>query len=556
MKKSTTIKAAIYARFSTNLQKDTSVDDQFTLCERFAATNGYEIVSRFCDRAKTSSTMHGRAGLFDLREAAKRGEFDVVIAESFDRISRDLEDGAGFFKRLTHYGIDIITVNEGKANTIQVGLRGIMGQMFLKDLGDKVRRGHMGSVMREGLMPGAVPYGYDRVWNEAAREYKKGEREVYEPEANIVRRIFKEYAAGKTPREIAAGLTRDCVPTPNGGKEWSHNVLLGGKGCRGILNNRAYIGELIWNQCYFVADPDSERKIKRHRPESEHIKVDVPHMRIVDQITWNAVHATRASRSTSERVENRTYLPRNRHLLHGLLQCGVCQTNMVVTQKTPKGDPRMQCSASHYRQACEHTKSYDMSVIEATVVNGFKQNLVDAESIKEMTKAYHARRKENDQKNSGERTDTEKKLAKLTLNIDRIVSAISDTDEPVKALVDKLKKLEAERVGLTERLRLLNAENVIALHPSSIETYKNSVDILHRALLKGRNYGEAEKQAFRNLIDRVVVHPTGARKPYEVSVYGRLSALMGVEAFPNMRTVAEIVAEEAIPANKTAGGRD
>jgi hypothetical protein len=52
------------------------------------------------------------------------------------------------------------------------------------------------------------------------------------------------------------------------------------------------------------------------------------------------------------------------------------------------------------------------------------------------------------------------------------------------------------------------------------------------------------------------VHPTAARKPYEVSVDGRLSALMGVEAFPNMRTVEEIVAEEAIPANKTAVGRD
>jgi site-specific DNA recombinase len=197
-----------------------------------------------------------------------------------------------------------------------------------------------------------------------------------------------------------------------------------------------------------------------------------------------------------------------------------------------------------------------MSVIESTVINGFKQNLVDAESIKEMTKAYHARRKENDQKSGVERDEVAKKLAKLTLNIDRLVEAVTESDEPVPSLVAKLKEKEAERVGLTERLRLLNAENVIALHPFAIETYKNSVDILHRSLLKGRNYGEAEKQAFRNLIDRVVVHPTGARKPYEVSVYGRLSALIGVEAFPNMRTVEEIVAEEAIPTNKTAGGRD
>jgi site-specific DNA recombinase len=547
-------RAAVYARFSSDLQKDTSVEDQFLLCNRFAERQGYKVVAKFCDRAKSATTLHDRDGLFKLREAAKRGEFDLVIVESFDRLSRDLEDSAGLFKRLTHYGVDIMTVNEGKATTIQVGLRGIISEMFIKDLSAKVRRGHQGHVERE-LFPGNITYGYERIWDEEARVYRAGQRAIYEPEAKIVRRIFKEYAGGKSPRKICIGLSNDGILSPNGNKLWNHMVLLGGKGCRGILNNRLYIGEIVWNQCYFDKDPDDKKKlIKRHRPESEHITKAVPHLRIIDQVTWNAVQAVRESRSTKHHSQNRIYVPRNYHLLSGLVQCAVCQSHMVIAQKTAAGGPRMKCATAHYRSACEHKKSYDLSVIERTVIDGFKENLVDVESIKEMTKRYHTRRKENEQKSGTERAGIEKKLAALQLQIDRIVTAVSDTDQPLPALMKSLEVKEAERVGLEERLRLLKSENLVSLHPASIENYKTSVDTLHRALTNGRVYSEAEKQAFRNLIDKVVVHPTGHSKPYEVSVYGRLSAMLGVELFPNMRTAEQIVQEERIPNSATASG--
>jgi DNA invertase Pin-like site-specific DNA recombinase len=117
--------AALYARFSSDLQKDRSIDDQLALCETYAKREGVKIVNKFSDRAKSGSTLFDRDGLLELMTAAKRREFNVVIVESLDRLSRDQEDLAGLFKRLKHYEIDLQTVNEGSATDIHVGLRGI-----------------------------------------------------------------------------------------------------------------------------------------------------------------------------------------------------------------------------------------------------------------------------------------------------------------------------------------------------------------------------------------------------------------------------------------------
>ena len=74
------------------------------------------------------------------------GRFDVVLAEALDRFSRDQEDTAGLFKRLTFAGVNIVTLAEGDITHLDVGLKGTMNALFLKDLADKTRRGLRGRV--------------------------------------------------------------------------------------------------------------------------------------------------------------------------------------------------------------------------------------------------------------------------------------------------------------------------------------------------------------------------------------------------------------------------
>ena len=145
--------AVIYARFSTNLQNPRSIEDQVLLCRTFAAREGYEVIRVYSDAAKSGASLHGRDGIRELMADAMMGAFDVVIVEELDRLSRDMEDMAAIAKRLKFAGIDMISVHEGKANTVTIGLRAIVSQMYREDNAHKIRRGMAGRV-KSGLSRG------------------------------------------------------------------------------------------------------------------------------------------------------------------------------------------------------------------------------------------------------------------------------------------------------------------------------------------------------------------------------------------------------------------
>ena len=109
-----------------------------------------------------------------------------MIVEALDRLSRDMEDLAGIHKRLSFLGVEIRAVHEGVVNTVLVGLRGLVGQLYREDNAHKVRRGQAGRVT-QGLAGGGLTYGYARVPG------KNGERVIVNDEAEVVRRVFREY---------------------------------------------------------------------------------------------------------------------------------------------------------------------------------------------------------------------------------------------------------------------------------------------------------------------------------------------------------------------------
>jgi site-specific DNA recombinase len=317
--------AAIYARYSSDIQNDRSVDDQVADCKKFAAREKIAIAEIHSDRAKSGASIFDRDGLLELMQRAKARRFTTVIVESLDRLSRDQEDLAGIYKRLKFYGVEILTLNEGTTTSIHIGIRGLVGSLFLADLGAKVRRGATGRV-RDGKIPGAVAYGYGRVLG------KPGECRIDPVQAEIVRRVFREYVAGRSPRAIALDLTRDGIASPNGGA-WNHQTFLSNKYKTGLLSNPIYVGKLQWNKTRTVRNPETGKRIKRPAEAHELVTADVPHLRIIDQRLWDSAAAVQRSRSDvvmRGRVIGRPMLPRCEHLLAGLLRCGVCGGIMRV----------------------------------------------------------------------------------------------------------------------------------------------------------------------------------------------------------------------------------
>ena len=220
------MRAAIYARYSSDSQREASIEDQVRLCSERLAQEGWQLTQVFSDRAMSgASTL--RAGYQELLQAIQLRKLDVVVAEALDRLSRDQEDVAALFKKARFAGVRLITLPEGEITELHVGLKGTMNALFLKDLALKTHRGLRGRV-EAGKSAGGKAFGYEMARRHDERgEVIRGDRQINEMEAGVVRRIFEMFASGSSPIAIAqdperrahsrtqrSGLARHDDPRP------------------------------------------------------------------------------------------------------------------------------------------------------------------------------------------------------------------------------------------------------------------------------------------------------------------------------------------------------
>jgi site-specific DNA recombinase len=143
---------------------------------------------------------------------AAAGAFDVVLAEDQDRITRDLEDSAAIYKRLTFADVELWTLSGGRVDELKIGFRGTMDALELRKIGEKVRRGQRGNLSR-GRVPGGLTYGYDvvRGFDDRGR-VDAGRRRINPDQAAVVVRIFEAVAAAARPgRSRTSSTPRDQV---------------------------------------------------------------------------------------------------------------------------------------------------------------------------------------------------------------------------------------------------------------------------------------------------------------------------------------------------------
>ena len=150
-------RAAIYARYSSDLQNPRSIEDQQALCRRWCEREGYGVVATFSDAALSGASIHGRAGLKSLIAGAVERRFDVVVVESFDRVARSQSELPQVWEMLRFCGCELMAVDDGRASEISIGVRGLVGALYLTDLASKTRRGLAGK-LAQGQRAGGLPY--------------------------------------------------------------------------------------------------------------------------------------------------------------------------------------------------------------------------------------------------------------------------------------------------------------------------------------------------------------------------------------------------------------
>ena len=383
-----------------------------------------------------------RPGLQALIEGALQGKFTIVVAEALDRLSRDQADVAALYRQLTFAGVRIVTLAEGEINELHVGLKGTMNQLFLKDLADKTRRGLRGRV-EAGKSGGGNSYGYDVVRRPLPDgSFATGERRVNPQEAAIVLRIFDAYAAGTSPKAIAARLNKEGVPGPRGGA-WSSSTIHGNPARgTGILNNELYIGRLVWNRLRYLKDPATGKRVSRANPATAWITTEVPDLRIVDDSLWTQVKA-RQGAAALPRGENRgmalSKANRPRYLFSGMLTCGACGGGMSVISATHIG-----CSAARNKGTCENRRTIARAELERRVLGALSSRLMAPEIFAVFCEEFTAETNRIRRKAAAQVTDRANELARVTAAIDRLVQAIID-GTPARAVKEKLDALEARR---------------------------------------------------------------------------------------------------------------
>ena len=381
-------RAVIYARYSSDLQRAASIEDQVRLCKERIKREGWRLAGTYVDRAQSGSH-HLRPGYQKLLSDARSNSFDLVVAEALDRLSRDQEHVAALYKQLSFANVRIVTLAEGEVSELHIGLKGAMNSIFLKDLGAKTHRGLRGRI-EAGRSAGGICYGYAIPHEHDTRgELIRGGRVIDQAEAAIVRRIFEEFSAGRSPRAIAKDLNAQCIPGPHH-STWGPSTIYGNwRRGTGILNNELYIGRLVWNRQHFLKDPQSGKRIARPNPQREWIIQDVPELRIVDDALWERVKESQKEGRASVLGERGHVRPENArrptYLLSGLIKCGGCGGGFSMVSVNHYG-----CSNARNRGTCGILQVIRRDVLEASVLAGLNQHLMAPELVKAFVAEYHA----------------------------------------------------------------------------------------------------------------------------------------------------------------------
>src|SRR4051812_27324086 len=451
-----------------------------------------------------------------MRDALNR-RFDVVLAESLDRFSRDQEDTEGLFKRLTFAGVNIVTLAEGDITHLHIGFKGTMNALFLKDLAEKTHRGLRGRI-EDGKSAGGLCYGYRVVKAFNGGSVTTGEREIEPTEAPIVERIFRDFVAGLSPKQIAKNLNRENIAGPFGGP-WSPSTIYGSpKRGTGILNNELYVGRLVWNRLRYVKNPDTGKRVSRLNPEAEWMRKEVPQLRIVSDEAWAAAKQRQElGRHAVRTAGNPVGARRPQYLFSGLTKCGVCGAGFIMT-----GKHRLGCFGARDQGRCDNHLTIRRDEVEARVLKALQDKLLNQELFDEFCQEFTREMNRLRMEHRAGLSAAEREIERIEARRKKLVESIMGGG-PASEVKDELNANAARREDLRARLAAADAPPPL-LHPQMAELYREKVTALAQALEHPGTRTEAF-EALRGLIDAIVLTPNQGE--LQIELKGNLAAMLG-----------------------------
>lgn len=457
-------KAVVYLRVSTKEQGDKgySLPTQLLECQVYAAKNEIQIFRVI--QEDMSGQILERPGLSEARELIRSRQVDAIIAHDSDRVTRDPEHYMMLRHEWADLGIRLHYAQRGEINLNEFGhkivedIRGRFAEEWSKKIREASIRGKRGKVSDgKVIVAKRAPLGYkfDEI---------QGQLVVYEPEAEIVRLIFKLYTVdGLSGQGIAVYLTQKGVHTPGDNDPkifkrkpkgfWSTAII------RRILSNETYTGTWHWGKQSSEYIKVDGKKVRRrfYVPRSEWIAVKVPS--IIDIQTFELAQ---------KRLEyNKKMSPRNsknEYLMAKRLSCGRCKY-MLYAEGRREGDKSWfyyRCSSKNWELATTycHLPYFRVTYVDDVVWWWVKELLSDYDLMRELIEAEVKRRTTAQATAIGELAQVREKIGRKEAGLEKLLRKFASSDIENEAAFDKvtddlnreIKNLKQEEEELLARL--------------------------------------------------------------------------------------------------------
>jgi site-specific DNA recombinase len=388
------MRAAIYARYSSENQSEKSIDDQVRVCKKYCSDNGITTDEKhfFVDEA-TSGALITRPGLQALEKAMENKEFEAVVVDDLSRLSRSNHQMLTLVLKFNFHQVKLISVSDGivtdDANSkLGIQIRGLINELYLDDLSKKTIRGLEGQKLR-GFSAGENVYGYytkpqgELKLNKRGQPKYEGKIHVINPEeAEIIKRIFRDFISGKSIHKIVIDLNTEKVPTKKGRKNgWNNSNI------SRIVRNEKYIGQWNWRKSKVVHDPLSGRPKQFKRPLQEQMTFFREDLIIIDKETWDKTQTrlkeTQGTWPVSPKKEGfykqKSYVHTSpTHLFSGLMKCSLCEGAIVLVSGKSSG--YYGCYNAK-RKTCTNTLLIPRKKVEEHILQDLREKILTVENL-------------------------------------------------------------------------------------------------------------------------------------------------------------------------------
>ena len=509
------MKAAIYCRLSKEdedkIGESESIQNQKSMLLQYALENGFDIYQIYSDE-DYSGIDRNRPAFNSMLQAASEHQFDVVLAKTQSRFTRDMELVEKYLHgKFMEWGVRFIAVvdhvdTNDTANKKSRQINGLINEWYLEDLSTNVRS-VLDHKRKEGLFIGSFArYGYCKDPN------AKGKLIIDPEAAEVVRRIFSMALNGIGAHRIARILNDEKIPSPTAYKQLhgihyrsalknTNAALWSSPTVYQILHDQLYIGNMVQGKHKKVSYK-SEKTI--WLPKSQWIVVENTHEAIIEREMFETVQRMMQERTRSG--EKGTI-----HPLAKKVVCGCCGSCMEQTGRQPRADGtqrRYVRCRMHQRapEVCGNKTCTNLTDLQNVVlqrIRAYVSDWFDPEKVKLPEQDNPVR-----QRNQAMREE----LRKLRGDVERRRKAMQELYlDKVSGLIDSAQFFEMNKSFLDE---VSSAEARIEKLESELEQQKEESATIQTQMQRVRELAQVPhltRELAVLLVDRVVVGPKDAR---------------------------------------------